>query len=286
MGNNVLTRIDEGGLGWVVLNRPEIHNAFDDATIAELTAALEKMDRNAAVRVVILAANGPSFSAGADLNWMKRMARYSEAENRRDAMALGRLMRTLNDLSKPTIARVQGHAFAGGLGLITCCDMAVAARKAEFCVSEVKIGLIPAVISPYLIGAIGQHMARRYFLTAERFDAAEAYRIGLVHDIVEEEELDATVLALVRRVLAAGPAALTAAKRLITDVSNRPLDDALVAETAGRIAAIRVTPEGQEGLAAFFEKRAPRWTQTTAGANPAKKAAKKTPAARKAAGRK
>jgi len=250
----------EGGVARLVLDRPEIHNAFDDALIASLTEALLRVEADPGVRVVVLAGEGRSFSAGADLNWMKRMALYSEEENRRDADALARLMRTLDQLAKPTVAAVHGAAIAGGCGLVACCDVAIASERASFSVSEVRLGLIPAVIGPYVVGAIGQRAARRYVLTAETFDAREALRIGLVHAVVPADALAAEVDALCARIAANGPAAVAAAKRLLRDVARAPLDDALVAETARRIAAIRVSPEGREGIASFLEKRKPGWT--------------------------
>jgi methylglutaconyl-CoA hydratase len=252
------TEIKEG-VATIRMNRPEVHNAFDDALIAALTAELHRLDQARDVRVIVLAANGKSFSAGADLNWMRRMATYSEAENLRDAMALAGLMRTLDGVKKPTVARVQGAAFGGGVGLVACCDIAIASTDAAFSLSEVRLGLIPSVISPYVIAAIGEREARRYFLTAERFDAVEARRIGLVHDVVDSGALDEAVAKMAGHLLKGGPQALAAAKNLIADVSRRAMDDALSAETARRIAAIRVEREGQEGLAAFFEKRKPNW---------------------------
>ena len=248
-------------VGTIRMNRPDVHNAFDDALIAALTAELLRLDRLPEVRVVVLAASGKSFSAGADLNWMRRMAKYSQAENLRDGMALAGLMRTLDGMRKPTIARVQGAAFGGGVGLVACCDIAIASMEAVFSLSEVRLGLIPSVISPYVIAAIGEREARRYFLTAERFDAMEARRIGLVHEVVNIDALDAAVANMTAHLLKGGPQALAAAKKLIVDVSRRPMDDALLAETARRIAAIRVEAEGQEGLAAFFDKRAPAWSK-------------------------
>ncbi|HWA14586.1 MAG TPA: enoyl-CoA hydratase/isomerase family protein [Burkholderiales bacterium] len=242
------------------LNRPDVHNAFDDALIAELTAELRRLDGLAEARVIVLAAQGKSFSAGADLNWMKRMAQYSEEENLRDARALANLMRTLHGVGKPTIARVQGAAFGGGVGLVACCDIAVASKEALFCLSEVRLGMIPSVISPYVIAAMGQRAAQRYFLTAERFDADEAKRVGLVQGVVAPNDLDEAVAAMASHLLKGGPAALAAAKKLIADVSRQPIDDALVEETARRIAALRVSPEGREGIAAFLEKRKPDWT--------------------------
>ena len=258
--SHVLSKID-GPLGIITLNNPDKHNAFDDLLIADLTAALHAMDTAEDVRIVILSASGKSFSAGADLNWMKRIAAYSQAENVRDAMGLGALMQTLHGLSKPTIARVQGAAYGGGVGLIACCDIAVGTQAAAFSLSEVKLGLIPAVISPYVIAAIGERASHRYFLTAERFDAAEAYRLGLLHEFVETEQaMDAKIYSLCESLLNAGPHAIAEAKSLIAAVANRPIDDSLVADTAERIARVRVSSEGQEGLSAFLQKRAARWT--------------------------
>ena len=243
------------------MNRPDVHNAFDDALIAALTAELRRLDESPETRVIVLAANGKSFSAGADLNWMRRMANYSRDENLRDAMGLATLMRTLDGVTKPTVARVQGAAFGGGVGLVACCDIAIASTEAAFSLSEVRLGLIPSVISPYVIAAIGEREARRYFLTAERFDATEARRIGLVHEVVEAGALDDAVAKIVGQLLKGGPQAQAAAKSLIADAGRRPMNDALAAETARRIAAIRVESEGQEGVNAFLEKRPPAWTR-------------------------
>lgn len=251
------------GVATLRMNRPDVHNAFDDALIAALTAELRRLEQLPEARVIVLAANGKSFSAGADLNWMRRMATYSKEENLRDAMALAGLMRTLDGVKKPTIARVQGAAFGGGVGLVACCDIAIASTEAAFSLSEVRLGLIPSVISPYVIAAIGEREARRYFLTAERFDAMEARRIGLVHEVVDSDALDEAVAKIAGQLLKGGPQALAAAKKLIADVSRRSMDDALSAETARRIAAIRVESEGREGLAAFLEKRPPAWTKRT-----------------------
>jgi len=261
---SVLQSIDANGVATLTLNRPEVHNAFDDHLIAHLTHKLRDLEHNASVRVVVLAAEGKSFSAGADLNWMKRIARYSEAENLRDAVALAGLMRALNTMTKPTIARVQGSAFGGGVGLVACCDIAIAGSAAVFSLSEVRLGLIPAVISPYVIAAMGERNARRYFLTAERFDAQEALRIGLVHTVVSDGELDAAVSRIVGELLKGGPKAIAASKELIAHVSGRPIDHVLAEETAARIAQIRVSPEGQEGIAAFLDKRAAAWTKPRA----------------------
>jgi methylglutaconyl-CoA hydratase len=255
----IATELD-GPIAIVTLNRPDKHNAFDDALIAELTAQLKAVDEIPAARVVILSATGASFSAGADLNWMKRMAAYSEAENEADANGLAELMKTLHGLSKPTIARVQGAAYGGGVGLVACCDMAVGTHNAAFSLSEVRLGLIPAVISPYVVAAIGERAAHRYFLTAERFDAGEAYRLGLLSELAnDDDEMDLKIEALVAAILAGGPRAITEAKRLIDAVANTPLSNALIADTAARIARVRVSAEGQEGVRAFLEKRKPSW---------------------------
>jgi methylglutaconyl-CoA hydratase len=259
MERRLKTEIDERGCATLLLNNPEQHNAFDDRLIAELTAALKRLAENPQIRVVILASNGKSFSAGADLNWMLRVADYSLEENVEDALALAELMRTLNELPKPTIALVQGAAFGGGVGLVAACDIVIASDRASFCLSEVKLGLIPAVISPYVIAAIGPRAARRYFLTAERFPADEALRLGLVHQIVPEPELPSTADQLSRQLLQNGPQALAEAKRLIREVSGRPVDKKLVELSAEWIAAIRATEEGREGLQAFLAKRPPNW---------------------------
>ena len=250
----------QGPVALVTLNRPERHNAFDDALIAELTETLRSVEAEDSVRVVVLSGAGRSFSAGADLNWMKRMAAYSKDENVRDAMGLGALMRTLAYLRKPTIARVQGAAYGGGVGLVACCDMAVALHSATFSLSEVKLGLIPAVISPYVVSAIGERAARRYFLTGERFEAAEAWRLGLVHEMaVSEGDLDEKIGTLVDLLLEASPAAQREAKDLIRAVADRPVTSELIQDTAERIARVRASPEGREGVGAFLDKRKPSW---------------------------
>jgi len=246
-------------VGLVALNRPELHNAFNETLIAELTAVLRALDADASVRAVVLTGHGKSFCAGADLNWMKKMAGYGAAENLADAQALALMLRTLNGLSKPTVACVRGAAFGGGVGLVACCDIAVAAHDAIFSLSEAKLGLIPATISPYVIEAIGARQARRYFLTAERFTAAEAFRIGLVHDIVPGPELDGRINELLGDLLVAGPAAQLECKALIRGVAHRPIDADVIAGTAEHIAAVRSSPEGKEGVAAFLGKRPPKW---------------------------
>jgi methylglutaconyl-CoA hydratase len=249
----------QDGVAHITLARPAVRNAFDDALIASLTSLLREIEKDDGVRVVVLAGEGPAFCAGADLNWMKRMASYSYDENRADAQALALMLATLDRLPKPTIARVHGPAFAGGTGLVAACDIAVGTPDAKFCLSEAKLGLSPATISPYVLRAMGEHTARRYFLTAEVFDAAEAYRIGLLSMLVPAAQLDATVDALVKHLLAGGPQALASIKELIRAVANRVPDDALIADTARRIAEIRVSGEGKEGIASFLEKRKPSW---------------------------
>ncbi|MFO1379143.1 MAG: enoyl-CoA hydratase/isomerase family protein [Chitinivorax sp.] len=257
----LLVTIDHRGVAEVRLNRPELHNAFDDALIAELTAQLQQLNDNPAVRAVVLAANGKSFSAGADLNWMQRMAGYNEAENFADSRALAALMHTLNGMLVPTVARVQGPAYGGGVGLVACCDIAIASDSATFALTEVKLGLIPAVISPYVIGKIGVSAARRYFLTAERFDATTAKQLGLVHEVVDRDELDSTIETLLTTLLANGPHAMAAAKMLIQHVGNQRIEPGLIDETAQRIARIRASAEGKDGLRAFLDKRPPGWVQ-------------------------
>jgi methylglutaconyl-CoA hydratase len=247
------------GSVWITLDRPEIHNAFDDRLITALTLELARLAGEEAVRAIVLTGSGRSFSAGADLNWMRRTAAYSEAENLADARALAGLMATLHELPKPTIARVNGAALGGGTGLVACCDIAVASAEAVFGTTEVRVGLIPAVIGPYVIGAVGQRQARRLMLTGERIGAVDAARIGLVHEVVAADQLDAAVEAVLRQLLKGGPNALAAAKRLIRDLAGRPIDPELVDDTARRIAALRATPEAREGIGAFLDKRRPNW---------------------------
>lgn len=250
---------NHGGVARVTLNRPELRNAFDDALIKELRGAFSSLEKDKTVRVVVLAGNGPAFCAGADLNWMKRMAGYGYDENLADAKALAEMLAALDRMAKPTIARVHGPVFAGGTGLVTACDIAVGTPEAKFCLSEAKLGLSPATISPYVIRAMGERNARRYFLTAEVFDAEEALRIGMLSVLVPKDQLDATVGGLVQNLLAGGPEAHGKIKTLIRAVAGRRPDDDLVADTAKRIAEIRGSPEGKEGIAAFLEKRKASW---------------------------
>ncbi len=242
------------------LNRPDRHNAFDETLIGELTDACLTLEADDSVRVLVLAGRGKSFSAGADLNWMKRAADYTVEQNLADARQLATMLRTLAQLRKPTIARVHGAALGGGMGLAAACDLCVASTAASFATSEVRFGLIPATIGPYVLRAIGARQAARYFLTAERLDARRAWELGLVHELTEPDTLDARVRDIVTVLLAGGPHAQAAAKDLIRAVANQPEDDALVEDTAQRIAHIRATPEAREGLGAFLEKRPPNWT--------------------------
>jgi methylglutaconyl-CoA hydratase len=248
-----------GPVATIWMNRPDLHNAFDEILIAELTAACLALDEDQDVRVVILAGRGKSFSAGADLNWMKRAANNGLDDNLNDARALARMLRTLAEMQKPTIARVQGAALGGGMGLAAACDIAVASTKAMFATSEVKFGIIPSAISPYVLRAIGARQASRYFQSAERIDAQRAREIGLVHEAVEADQLDAKVQEIVDALLQGGPLALAAAKDLIRAVAGQPINQTLVEETAHRIAHLRATPEAREGIAAFLEKRSPNW---------------------------
>jgi len=248
-----------GGVAVVTLNRPEVRNAFDDALIAALAANFKALDDDDEVRAVVLAGNGPAFCAGADLNWMRRMAGYGYEQNLHDAMGLAVMLQTIDRMKKPVVARVHGPAFAGGTGLVAACDIAVGTPEARFCLSEAKLGLSPATISPYVVRAMGERAARRYFLTAEVFDAEEALRIGMLSALVPSTELDGAVDALLKHLLAGGREALAKIKDLIRAVASRPIDDAMVADTARRIAEIRVSPEGKEGIASFLDKRKPSW---------------------------
>ena len=241
------------------MNRPDLHNAFDETLIAELTAACIALDADSDVRVVVLAGRGKSFSAGADLNWMKRAANNGLDDNLNDARALATMLRSIAEMKKPTIARVQGAALGGGMGLASACDIAIASTKAVFATSEVKFGIIPSAISPYVLRAIGARQAYRYFQSAERIDAHHARQIGLVHETVDPEHLDAKVQEVVSALLQGGPLAQAAAKDLIRAVSNQPINDHVVEDTAHRIAHLRATPEAREGIAAFLDKRQPNW---------------------------
>ena len=259
MYQSIITEVDDS-IGILTLNRAERHNAFDELLVDEITRGLLELEADPRVRVVVLSSTGKSFCAGADLNWVRRAATCTASENLRDARELARLLATLNEFSKPTIARVQGPAYGAGLGLIAACDIAVATYDTLFALTEVKLGLLPAVVCPYVVAAIGERYARRYMLSAERFSAAEAYRIGLVHEIVPgEEELDEAIGEIIDSLLKNGPNAQAECKALLRIVAGQPIDDATVEETTQRAAIVRSTPEGHEGLSAFLEKRKPNW---------------------------
>jgi methylglutaconyl-CoA hydratase len=249
----------EGGIATIWMNRPDVHNAFNEQLIAELTAACQALDADDAVRVVVLAGRGKSFSAGADLNWMRRAAEASVEANLADARKLAGMLRTLAEMNKPTIARVHGAALGGGMGLASACDICVAGEGAVFATSEVRFGIIPSAISPYVIRAIGARQASRYFQTAERISAARARELGLAHEVVAADAIDARVHELVAALLQGGPRSQGAAKALIRAVADQPVSDALVEDTARRIATLRATPEAREGLAAFLDKRPAAW---------------------------
>ncbi len=248
-----------GAVARITLTQPEVRNAFSDEVIADITAAFTEVGARADVRAVVLAAEGPAFCAGANLNWMRRMADYTREENLADAAKLAEMLRVIYECPQPTIARVQGDVYAGGMGLVAACDMAVAVDTAGFCLSEVKLGLIPATISPYVIRAMGARAAHRYFLTAERFDAAEAHRIGFVHEVVGADALDAKVAELLKALTSASPNAVRACKRLVIDVAERDINAQLIAATVDGIADIRASDEGREGVQAFLQKRKPSW---------------------------
>jgi methylglutaconyl-CoA hydratase len=249
------------GVATVTLNRPDVRNAFDEAVIAQLTAMLAQLGADPGVRAVVLAGAGPIFCAGGDLSWMRRMADYDEAANLADARSLGKLLSTLDTLPKPTLARVQGGAYAGGIGLIAACDIVVAGSDARFAVTEVRIGLAPAVISPYLVRAMGARICRRLFLTAEVFQAEQALSWGLLHEVVAPDQLDDRIAAHLSALSKGAAAAQAVSKKLIADV-DRPLDDAVIEKTVRAIAAQRASPEGREGVSAFLDKRKPSWLMT------------------------
>jgi methylglutaconyl-CoA hydratase len=243
----------------VWMAREKVRNAFNETMIAELGQTFRELGADDGIRAIVLAARGPAFCAGADLDWMRRMAHYSMEENRTDARALADMLRTIYECPKPTIARVHGDAYAGGMGLVAACDMAVAAIEANFCLSETRLGLIPATISPYVLRSMGVNAARRYFLTAEKFEAAEAYRIGFIHDIAPMDELDSRVNAMLGALMETSGNAVREAKRLVREIAGRAIDDALLADTAERIAIARASDDAKEGVKAFLEKRKTRW---------------------------
>lgn len=262
MENAVTYRINDDNIAVITLNRAEKHNAFNDEMIKELEHLFKKAGSDHTVRAVVLQAEGKSFSAGADLNWMKKMASYTEEQNHNDAMALATMLHTLHTLPKPTIAKVQGAAFGGAIGLIACCDIAIGSKLSKFCLSEVKIGLIPATISPYVIEAMGTRICRRYFQTAEVFSARRARRLGLLSEVVNEDELDSTVDDIIEKILKNGPQAVSQSKALVQWVSHKTIDAQMLDETSKLIAKVRTSEEGQEGLSAFLEKRSAAWLET------------------------
>ena len=254
------------GVATVALNRPEVRNAFNDEVIGELTVAFLELGERPEVRCVVLSGNGPAFCAGADLNWMKRMAGYSRDENLADARALARMLEVIDTCPKPTIARVQGDVYAGGTGLVAACDIAVTVDSAHYCLSETRLGLIPATISPYVIRAMGARAAHRYFLTAERFSAHEAHRIGFVHEVVAAAALDDTVAAIAGQLVTVGPQAVKACKQLVHDIAGQEISAGLIERTAQVIADVRVSDEGREGIQSFLQKRVPAWLSKVADA--------------------
>ncbi|MFZ6755012.1 enoyl-CoA hydratase/isomerase family protein [Undibacterium sp. Dicai25W] len=256
---HTLNLTTEAQMATVTLNRPDVRNAFNETTIAEITQVFQQLDADTSVRAVVLAANGPAFCAGADLNWMKKMADYTHAENLADAGQLAAMLAAIYRCSKPVVAKVQGDCYAGGMGLVAACDIAVSVDTANYCLSEVKLGLIPATISPYVIKAMGESAARRYFITAERFSAAEAQRIGFVHEVVNAEALDSKVAEIVKALVSNSPNAVKQAKKLVQDVASREITPGLVAATVEGIAQIRASEEGREGVRSFLEKRKPSW---------------------------
>lgn len=247
------------GVATVTLNRPDVRNAFNDEVILELTQAFHELQMRDDVRCIVLAANGTAFCAGADLNWMRSMADYTYAQNLADAGRLATMMQTIYACQKPTIAKIQGDVYAGGTGLVAACDIAVSVDTAHYCLSEVKLGLIPATISPYVIRAMGARAAHRYFLTAERFSATEALRIGFVHEVVHPEALNNRVAELAQTLVSAGPEAVRLCKKLVQDVAEQEITPALVQMTVAAIADVRVSPEGREGVQSFLQKRKPSW---------------------------
>jgi methylglutaconyl-CoA hydratase len=252
--------IDKRGIAWLTLNRPDVHNAFNAVLISELHKAIADLGRNKTVRVIVLMGAGVNFSAGADLNWMREAADYTKAQNHADAMALSDMLYALNHVAKPVIALVQGAAMGGGVGLTACADIAIAVRGAKFALSEVRLGLIPATIAPYVIAAMGERMARRYFQTGERFDGERARKMGFVHELVDSaEDLVGAAEKIIRHILAGGPDAVAEAKNLVFAVKDKDIDQALRENTAERIATRRASAEGKEGIQAFFDKRPASW---------------------------
>ena len=258
---NTLDVQRSGHIARVYLNRPDVRNAFNEQVIAELTATFQQLSTESDLRAIVLGGHGKAFCAGADLSWMRGMAAFSWEQNRADAQALADMLWTIYQCPTPIVARLQGDCYAGGVGLAAVCDVLVAAQGVQFCLSEAKLGLLPGTIAPYVIRALGEQAARRYFITAERFDAATAHALGFVHEVVAPEALDARVDAIVEALVANGPVALRLCKRLVQDFAGRPIDDELRADSVRRIASVRASDEGKEGLQSFLGKRAPAWQQ-------------------------
>lgn len=258
---NLKCQVDDRGIAYLTMAKPEIHNAFDDRLIADMASIFDALSKDADVRIIILGAEGKSFSAGADLNWMRRMATYSDAENIADAEKLAQLLKLISSSPKPVIARVQGATFGGGVGLVAACDIAIGTDSSLFSLSEVRLGLIPSVISPYVIRAISGRQASRYMLTGERFGAEEAFRVGLLHQVASDDAIDNAIEAIVGELLKNGPEAMSECKGLISYVAGKPVNGDLMTETARRIARVRASDEGREGLNAFLEKRQPAWLE-------------------------
>ena len=243
----------------VWLNRPDVRNAFNDGVVAELTAAFDAFAQDTELRAVVLAGHGKAFCAGADLSWMRTMAGYSWDENQADATRLAQMLWAIYRCPVPVVGRIHGDCYAGGVGLAAVCDVLVATEGLHFCLSEAKLGLLPATIGPYVVKALGEQASRRYFATAERFSAAQAHTLGFVHEVVTADQLDAKVAEIVALLVANGPAATRACKKLVQDLAGRPIDAALRGDTARRIADIRASTEGREGVQAFLDKRDPSW---------------------------
>lgn len=258
--SKVILQQDPDGIAWVTLNRPEVHNAFDEGMIQQLREVFDVIEKDNHCRAVVLRGAGKSFSAGADMEWMKRAGGFSHNQNLADAEYLAAMLSGLYGLDKMTIACVQGAAMGGGLGLVSCCDLVIADAATKFALSEVKIGLIPATISPYVLAAMGPRQARRYFQTGERFDGHRAQQVGLVHEVVTSpEEMEAELQQALGHIRNNGPLAVREAKRLVMDYAGKPLSSTIMEDSAERIAAIRARPEAREGLTAFLEKRKPSW---------------------------
>ena len=257
--NTISMFVDHQGIATITLNKPSTHNAFDEEMIAELNAAMKQLDKEDDVKVLLIKSNGRHFSAGADINWMKQVATYSQDKNIKEAAFLGEFFYKIYHFKKPTVAMVQGNTYGGGIGILACCQMVIASSDAKFCFSEVKLGLIPSLITPYIINAIGVRQARAYFLSAKLFDAATALNLGLVHEVAPINELENRTQDWINALLKNGPIAMNTVHNLLKPLESIPISPLVVTLTAEKIAQIRVSEEGQEGLSAFLEKRPPNW---------------------------